>query len=277
MKIIASLLLSAASILLLFSGIALAEQDKDGSKDYPLFNRLPGTYICGYEDVEFDAHPFWDEKKREINVEGHRYFFRYCYNEGVKKMSPLQILRNYESAVTKIGGVVLVSNWEETSYMKIVKNGKEIWLQVANNVGEPILHIIEKEAMKQDIVANADAFSNDIKSTGHTAIYGIYFDTGKSEIKSESDAALSEIVKLLKKEEGLKLNVVGHTDNVGGMDSNIKLSQARAEAVVQALVGKYGIAANRLTAYGVGTLAPVASNKTEDGRGKNRRVELVEQ
>jgi outer membrane protein OmpA-like peptidoglycan-associated protein len=71
--------------------------------------------------------------------------------------------------------------------------------------------------------------------------------------------------------------LVGHTDNVAGVDSNMKLSQARADSVVKALVSQYGIDAKRLTAYGVGPLAPVAPNKTEEGRAKNRRVELVEQ
>jgi len=81
----------------------------------------------------------------------------------------------------------------------------------------------------------------------------------------------------LKSDAGLKVNVVGHTDNVGGIESNMKLSQDRANAVVQALVAKYGIAATRLKAYGVGPLAPIASNDTEEGRAKNRRVELVKQ
>lgn len=134
-------------------------------------------------------------------------------------MSPLQIIRNYENGVTKIGGVVLVSNWEKTSYMKIVKNGKEIWLQVSNNVGEPILDIVEREAMKQDIVANANAFLNDIKSTGHAAVYGTYFGTNKLVLNPESDAALGEIAKLMKGDSGLKVHVVEHTDNVGAMDS----------------------------------------------------------
>ena len=162
--------------------------------------------------------------------------------------------------------------------MKLIKGGKEIWVEVrACNGQEPELFIIEKEAMAQEIVANAEAFSNDLKETGHVAVYGIYFDTGQSVIKPESEAAMSEIAKLLKKEAGLKVNVVGHTDNVGGMDSNMKLSQARADALVQALVGKYSIGANRLKAYGVGPLAPVASNDTEEGKAKNRRVELVKQ
>jgi outer membrane protein OmpA-like peptidoglycan-associated protein len=131
--------------------------------------------------------------------------------------------------------------------------------------------------MNQDIVANAAALGGSIKTTGHVSIYGIYFDTGKSEIKPSSDAAIAEIAKLLKAEGGLNLYVVGHTDNVGGLESNMKLSQSRAEAVVKVLVGKHGIAAARLKGYGVGPLAPVASNAAEEGRAKNRRVELVAQ
>jgi outer membrane protein OmpA-like peptidoglycan-associated protein len=96
-------------------------------------------------------------------------------------------------------------------------------------------------------------------------------------IKPESEAALEEIAKLLKADAGLKVNIVGHTDSVGGTDPNMKLSQDRANAVMQALAGKYGITATRLKAYGIGPLAPVASNDTEDGRSKNRRVELVKQ
>ena len=86
-----------------------------------------------------------------------------------------------------------------------------------------------------------------------------------------------EIAKLLKQTPSLKLRVVGHTDGTGALDANMKLSQARGEAVVQALVGQYGIATSRLKGYGVGPLAPVASNATEEGRGKNRRVELVQE
>jgi outer membrane protein OmpA-like peptidoglycan-associated protein len=126
-------------------------------------------------------------------------------------------------------------------------------------------------------VADAKSFSDDIKATGHTAIYGIYFDTGKSAIKPESEGALGEIAKLLKSDPGLKLHVVGHTDNVGVMEANVKLSQDRANAVVQALAGKHGIAGARLKASGVGPLAPVASNDTDEGKQKNRRVELVKQ
>jgi len=108
-------------------------------------------------------------------------------------------------------------------------------------------------------------------------IYGIYFDTGKSEIKPVSDAAISEIAKLLKNDSALKVYVIEHTDNVGAFDSNMKLSKDRADAVAKGLSVKYGIAAVRLRAHGVSSLAPVISNDTEEGKAKNRRVELVKQ
>jgi len=117
----------------------------------------------------------------------------------------------------------------------------------------------------------------DLTPNPNAAVYGIYFDTGKSEIKPESEVAIAEIAKLLRGDASLKINVVGHTDNVGGIDSNMKLSQARANAVVKILITKYGINSKRLNAYGVGPLSPVAPNKTEEGKAKNRRVELVEQ
>jgi OmpA-OmpF porin, OOP family len=131
--------------------------------------------------------------------------------------------------------------------------------------------------MKQEVVANAAVMGNDINATGHVAIYGIYFDTGRSEIKPESDAALLEIAKLLKNKAALKLYVVGHTDSVGSFDANMKLSKDGADAVAKALSRKHGIAAARLKPYGVASLSPVASNDTEDGKAKNRRVELVKQ
>lgn len=159
----------------------------------------------------------------------------------------------------------------------MVVDGRQFWVQAEKGNGLIWLRIIEKAAMEQHIVADAASFGNDLKATGHAAVYGIYFDTGKSVLKPESEAALAEIAKLLKADAGLKVSVVGHTDNVGSMDSNMKLSQARAEAVVNALAGKYGIAAARLKSYGVASLAPVASNDKEEGRAKNRRVELVKQ
>jgi outer membrane protein OmpA-like peptidoglycan-associated protein len=116
-----------------------------------------------------------------------------------------------------------------------------------------------------------------IASDGHVALYGILFDTDKTDIKPESAATIAEIAKFLKQGAGVKLYVVGHTDNVGLYDYNMGLSQRRAAAVVTELTTKHGIPAARLKPAGSGPLAPVAPNETEEGRAKNRRVELVKQ
>lgn len=138
--------------------------------------------------------------------------------------------------------------------------------------------IIEIAPMIQNMVlVKADEMSSSIKASGRVALYGIQFDSNKTDIKPESKPALDEIATLLKNEPELKLHVVGHTDSVGGLEFNLNLSKQRAEAVVAALAGQYGIAAARLIPNGVAYLAPVAVNSTEDGRAKNRRVELVPQ
>ncbi|GMQ79360.1 MAG: hypothetical protein BMS9Abin02_1944 [Anaerolineae bacterium] len=139
-----------------------------------------------------------------------------------------------------------------------------------------LLEVIESKPMDTGMVTvNADAMAKGIDETGHIAIYGIYFDTGSANLKAESESTLNEIARLLKARPSLNLLVVGHTDNQGGYDYNMDLSQRRAAAVVTALVNQYGVDRKRLTAAGVGYLSPVASNDTPEGRAKNRRVELV--
>ncbi|MDH7511591.1 MAG: OmpA family protein [Clostridiales bacterium] len=140
------------------------------------------------------------------------------------------------------------------------------------------LDVIELKPMETGLVTvNAEALAQDITRTGHVAIYGIYFDAGKTDVKPESEPTLKEIAKLLQQNLELKLYVVGHTDNIGTLTGNMELSKLRAEAVVKTLISKHGIDSKRLHPVGVGPLAPVISNKTDEGRAKNRRVELVEQ
>lgn len=266
-------------VFLLFTTCLYAEQkDATGCKDHPLFSRMPGYWIHNCQHNQFDSHDFVIGQGKRSPVEGQ--FWRIIYypqNDLASKPSQLQIQRNYENAAQKMGGVVV---WSEKgkSTLKLAKDGKEIWVDLGVEfTGKYGLFIIQKEAMAQDVTGNAEVFSNDIRTTGHAAVYGIYFDTGKATIKPESVHAMSEIAKLLNADSGLNVYVVGHTDNVGNVDSNIRLSQDRAEAVLQALVREHSIPPARLRAHGCGQFAPVASNDTEDGRAKNRRVELVKQ
>jgi outer membrane protein OmpA-like peptidoglycan-associated protein len=137
--------------------------------------------------------------------------------------------------------------------------------------------VIELAPMEERMVTvDAKAMAEGIAAEGHMALYNIYFDTGKAELKPESQPSLAEIARLLQAQPELRLLVVGHTDNVGELDYNEDLSRRRAQAVVHALTMDHGIAQGRLVATGVGMYAPVATNRTEQGRSLNRRVELVE-
>lgn len=135
---------------------------------------------------------------------------------------------------------------------------------------------VEVQPLETGLVT-AKFMQENIASRGHVAIYGIYFDTGKYDIKPESDKALQEIANFLKANTENKYYVVGHTDNVGEFQNNMTLSENRAKAVVEQLVSKYEVNETQLKAYGFSSLAPVSTNSTDTGRAKNRRVEIVEQ
>jgi outer membrane protein OmpA-like peptidoglycan-associated protein len=135
--------------------------------------------------------------------------------------------------------------------------------------------VTPQQMEKKMTFVNAGEMSRSLADSGKIALYGIYFDTDKDSVRPDSEATLQEIAKLLTSDRSLKVSVVGHTDNQGKPDYNLDLSRRRAAAVVHELTSKYGIAADRLSSFGCGFYAPVASNDTEDGKAKNRRVELV--
>lgn len=277
LKIAVSAILFVVSFTFLIPSILA--QDVEGSKDHPLFTRLPNYYIDNYKVSEFDAYDaFVDNDGSYKTVEGRKFYINYYFKEGTKYLSEGQIKGNYREAFKKIGGVI---HYEDSYnlYMSLEKGGKVTWVHVGPwNGGQGIaLHIVEEKAMEQYIVADAETLAKEISLTGKVAVYGIHFDTGKAVVKSDSKPALEEIAKLLKKDTSLKIYVVGHTDSVGRFDSNMSLSMPRAEAVVHVLKEQYGIDARRLKAYGVGPLVPASTNRSEDGRAANRRVELVEQ
>jgi OOP family OmpA-OmpF porin len=137
------------------------------------------------------------------------------------------------------------------------------------------IQIIEGKAMPSgQVTINADALNQGLRSQGRIALYGLFFDTGKAELKAESRPQLDEMLASLKAQPQQKVIIVGHTDNVGAIDANLSLSQARAQAVLNALV-QGGIEGKRLQARGVANFAPLAANDNEEGRARNRRVEMV--
>ncbi len=265
-------------LLLSMPATALAlKSDTKGSEDHPLITRLSNFYIDRYQKKEFDYEKF-STNDGSIRVEGRKFVIDYRIQPDAAPPGKIKILNNYLNALKGIGAQVKLKG----SYyyvFKIVKDDMETWVKVdpGNDDGKRyILTIVEKAIMEQEVVADAEAMSKGILQSGHTAVYGIYFDSGKAVIKKESEKALAEIVKLLKNNPKLKLFVVGHTDSDGSLDNNMGLSDKRAKAVVQVLTNNYGIDKTRLVSKGLGPLAPVESNRSAKGKAKNRRVELVE-
>lgn len=151
-----------------------------------------------------------------------------------------------------------------------------LYLGESSSGNVAVVRVVETKEMETGKirVVTAKEIGTALSDTGKIAVYGILFDFDKDVIKPESKRALDEIAQLLTSEPDLKLRVVGHTDSQGGADYNLDLSRRRAANVVAALVSQYGIAADRLASDGAGMTQPVASNDTEEGRAKNRRVEL---
>ncbi|HEY0592843.1 MAG TPA: OmpA family protein [Thermoanaerobaculia bacterium] len=266
-------------LLALLLAIPAAAQDAAGCKDDPLFpTRMPKYRIGKCEHKPFDSYDFFTVKPPKKHVEGDLTFITYVVDRREDEAGALEVIRNYENALKKIGakieGIDPNAKWWVNGTITV--DGRKAWAEAQKGNGTIWIRIVREKAMEQTIVADAASLSNDLKTTGHVTVEGIYFDTGKSELKPESAQAIAEMTKLLKSDPSLKVYVVGHTDTVGNLDANLKLSQARAEAVVQALAGA-GIAPARLKSFGNGPFAPVASNASDEGRARNRRVELVKQ
>ncbi len=282
-------------------------QDVPGSQDHPLISRYPGSIIDDYSSKAYDEYQLplgamqSGSTPKTQRLEGKVTRIHYTMPMG---RSTLEVLRNYQDALQRAGFQAMFScalaqcgtgsiegqtGWcggcsARHISAKLPRSEGDVYLSLhveQDNENVPAwaeVVIVEMKPMDSGLIAvSAEGLAADITRTGHASVYGIYFDTGKADVKPESAATLKEIARLLQADLRLKLYVVGHTDNLGSFAPNQELSQHRADAVLVALTSRYGVASARLHAIGVGPVAPVASNDTEDGRAKNRRVELVKQ
>lgn len=263
---------------------AFAQADATKSKDHPLLTRYPNSFIAEYEKnfnaVEFAVGAKGGEPERKP-VEGDATTILYFHKTPEKQPSPLQVIRNYQNAVKGIGGEVLYERLPregdggETT-LKVLTGGKEVWVRVEPGIfSAPTqsykLWVVEVAAMQQ--VVSANKLLDELNRNGFVALY-INFDTGKADLKADGRATVAEIVKMLKAAPGLGIAIEGHTDNVGQPAANKALSESRARSVMAAIVAG-GIERGRLSAAGFGQERPIADNRGEEGRAKNRRVELV--
>lgn len=302
-------LFAAVSLLILLSAGPGLAQDIAGSADHPLVGRFEGAVINAYDFRDFDEYEFAREPitvREPDNLEAlEGVVTRIAYTlDGDQSLA--EVARNYELGLTGKGfDIVFECKTKECgggnfSYgiqtfplpqmvvdpfnfrylgAKMSGDGSDVYAAVvisadANKKVRIQVTVVETEKLAFKMV-DAQAMQDAFAEKGSVALYGIYFDTDKADIKPESAPTLEEMARFLSSAVDLSVVVVGHTDNQGSMDYNLDLSHRRAQAVVDALAASHGIAKDRMVAAGAGFLAPVAPNDSADGRAKNRRVEMI--
>ena len=258
---------------------AAAQTDVDNSRDYPGLDRMPGFYITGYEDTDFRMFDFVVADDSYTRIGGHCYVIQYALNEGVLNPGAIGVGVNYKNAVMALGGTTLAERIGDIGGSVIggwKVNGRSIWVQAdVNNGGASYTLNIVEEVPTPDVEFTARELGRMLDERGSVTVRGIVFEAGTSTIKPESAAILAEIAELLGSHEELKLEIQGHTDNVGEKPANLALSQGRAAAVKDYLVTIHQSTATQLTTAGFGDSRPVGDNATDEGKTLNRRVELV--
>jgi outer membrane protein OmpA-like peptidoglycan-associated protein len=234
---------------------------------------MPGCVIarCDHKDYNAADMPrVKDERNHQIEGEYERTVYR-CPRE----KSPLELGRNTEAALKNAGYKIFytyVYGPGARFYLTAQKGQQWVNLSVVSDAYD--LVTVKQKAMEQLMTANAEGWAEQVNQTGRVAVYGVNFDTGKATIRPDSEPALTEMAKMLQANPSWAMLVAGHTDNVGAKEMNLALSRQRAESVV-AWLTSHGVDKVRLAPAGFGDTRPLADNKDEEGRQKNRRVDLV--
>ncbi|MEM1112371.1 MAG: OmpA family protein [Pseudomonadota bacterium] len=277
-------------------------------------SRFEGFAIDKYEQTQFDRYelplgPAVDRKTfgQTLTLEGAITKIHYAFPEPPIP-SLYQLYKSYEGVFQPSEAELLFSCFKEEcgardedlvrsaadqkrllngfmafgdhAYHAVKMNaaGQEVYVAVylkqeRDNVAYE-LHFIEVESMETDNITVSD-IQEGMAASGKQAFYGLFFDTGKSNLKDSSKAELDLLAEYLRQNSNDAYFIVGHTDNDGAYQFNLTLSQERARSVVQALRDDYGLDVSNLTAVGIGPVSPLAANLTQDGKAQNRRVELV--
>ena len=241
---------------------------KDNNSEFVMHNYKSGFAKSGYEIMISIAN-------EELGVSDRPHTWKDKYYESGGYYNGLNNV--------KFGLGIGFPNWKDNHSFIVARgheDGKDIYAIIYTLVDDNYTlitqDVIEVEAVETGLVS-VDNISSDITKKGHIAIYGIHFETGKSTLKTESAGALTTIADYINKHPDKKFYIVGHTDNTGDFSANMTLSEDRAKSVMTELTAKYHVNIGQLKAYGVSSLVPVFSNTTEEGKAKNRRVEIVEQ
>jgi outer membrane protein OmpA-like peptidoglycan-associated protein len=246
--------------------------DFAGGKDYAGIPRLPHQRLSGYEERKFDVAEFSLADGTRRRIEGHKISMRYEMDQAATpRPATIHAMLSYRDVLSAEGWAILRIDSHITAVLR--DHDKETWADIYydGGSGSATVTIVEPGEMKQ--VVSASSLLERLKREGRVS-FEVHFDTNQDVIKPESKSVVAQMVELLKSDATLKVEIAGHTDNVGNEKDNLALSQRRATSVMSALTTA-GIEVARLTAKGYGQSRPVADNGSEGGRALNRRVELV--
>lgn len=257
--------------------------DAANCKDPAMFpNRIPNYSIASCKSGNDSENFRWPGGEKAVM--GQRTEVVYQVSAPTQGATPKYVAANYANAIRQIGGTLLEDPAKTTLgdrvTAKVMVEGREVWVHllsekplVGGNWINYKLIVVQTDAAAQ--VVTAQKMLDELNGAGFITLY-INFDTGKWDLKPDSKDTIAEIASLLRNNPALKVAIEGHTDNAGQAAANKTLSENRARSVLNALVGA-GITANRLKSAGYGQERPIADNRSEEGRAKNRRVELVKQ
>ena len=277
--------------------------------DHPLVAAYQGSKIYKKQNKEFDEYQLfkgYDKQQKSYLTETLEGKITQLLYVNPAKRSTLEIFRNYKLALNDKGAEIVYecnqaknrqcmdqyvgASLRTTFNINSIYNKSGRYM-IANlkkdehkatlviGVGDKYtdVHIVEMRAMETDKVTfDLDSMNSDLKKRGFVIIQGLYFDSNKTTLKPSSNDALKMTAELLSQKSKLEFLVVGHTDSQGNLNYNMDLSKGRATAVMSSLIKDYGIEPSRLSAHGVASMAPIASNADAKGMAKNRRVVLVQ-
>ena len=231
--------------------------------------------------LKFSSYSFYVKKGKKaerVEKKGKYWRLRYIIKDAQgrtnRSVSRMEIAENYKAAALEKGGTVLYEVKGRLTFTLPMQNGGKTWAFVSAGEGSYNIHIIEEAGFKKQLTFGAEEMKSALDEEGHIALYGINFDIDKDTLKLGAEKVLIELVKLMKTNPGLKIEIQGHTDNTGSAGHNLALSKRRAETVKNFLL-IYGIAPSRMVPKGYGMEKPVDTNDTKEGRAMNRRVELI--
>ncbi len=268
-------------ILSFFSILAFAQ----AVNEHPLIRPFPGSTLnekmcknMDYNEYSFHVLDTKTNKKTKVDVKGKYWKLLYTLyapdGKWDRSHSVLEYKENYKSEALKHNGQVKYDKGNELVFTIPDEKGGTTWAHLfITNGCQQNLVIVEEAALDTKLEFGPAEMKSALDKDGYIELYDILFDSDKATLKVESSKQLMDVLQLLKGNPGLKLEIHGHTDDQGNDDYNMSLSKQRAEAIVSFLL-LFGIDTTRLIPKGYGESKPIATNSTEEGRAKNRRVEL---